>query len=217
VELLLETVKQLKAAGRPFCFLGYTYLLYQSVVRPLMDRGIHLGLSDNVFVLHFGGWKKLQQQAADRLTLNAQTSQAFGVPVENIRDIYGFTEQLGVVYPDQGDGIREVPTYAEVVVRDPYTLQTVPDGQTGLLEFLCPLPHGYPGVAVLTDDVGRMAVRVGANGERTAGFEVLGRAERAEPRGCGDTLPAKVYSQYAVPSNKGSGFGVQGSDSDFQS
>jgi len=195
VDRLLHTVEQLKNAGGPFGFLGYTYMLYQSVVRPLHERGVCLQLPENVFVLHFGGWKKLQDQAVDRATLNGHTAEVFGIPTQNIRDIYGFTEQLGVIYPDRGDGVREVPTYAEVIVRDPHTLQPVADGETGLLEFICPLPHGYPGVAILVDDIGRIVSRhMGPDGTTRRGFEVIGRAKRAEPRGCGDTLPSKIYA-----------------------
>lgn len=197
-DLLFATVERLRATGEPFCFLGYTYMLYRSVILPLHEKGVRLNLPPNVSVLHFGGWKKLREQAVDRTLLNARTADVLGIPVRNIRDVYGFTEQLGVVYPDRGDGIREIPTYAEVMVRDPRTLRPAAEGETGLLEFLCPLPHGYPGVAVLVDDIGRMTPYRNDAGAVRRGFEVLGRAERAEPRGCGDTLPAAVYAAQAV-------------------
>ena len=101
-----------------------------------------------------------------------------------IVDIYGFTEQLGVIYPDDARGVKRVPTYSEVLVRDPRSLAVVPNGEVGLLEFVCPLPHSYPGVAVLLDDMGRIVSREG-----DTAFEIVGRAEKAEARGCGDTLP----------------------------
>ncbi len=195
VDQLLATVGQLKKGGQQFCFLGYTYLLYQAVVRPLYEQGICLDLPENVFVLHFGGWKKLQDQAVDRATLNAQAAAVFGIPTRNIRDLYGFTEQLGVIYPDEGNGFREIPTYTEVLVRNPQTMQVAPLGQVGLLEFICPLPNSYPGIAILLDDLGRIVERPSEDGQVVQrGFEVLGRAARAEPRGCGDTLPSQVYS-----------------------
>jgi phenylacetate-coenzyme A ligase PaaK-like adenylate-forming protein len=112
------------------------------------------------------------------------------LPAGSIVDIYGFTEQLGVIYADDSQGVKRAPTYAEVLVRDPRTLEVVPDGAVGLLEFICPLPHSYPGIAVLLDDMGRIISR---DGEQGTGFEVLGRAEQAEARGCGDTLPRQVY------------------------
>ncbi len=172
------------AAGKSFCLLGYTYLLYEHVVRPLADKGERIELPPSTFVVHFGGWKKLQRQAVSKTLLNERTTAVFGLPPASIVDIYGFTEQLGVIYPDDAGGVKRAPTYAEVLVRDPRSLEVVPDGDVGLLEFVCPLPHSYPGVAVLLDDMGRIVSR-----EPSTGFEIVGRAEKAEPRGCGDTLP----------------------------
>ena len=194
VEKLLAVTDAWKAAGEPFCLLGYTYILYQRVLRPLEERGVRLELPASTFVVHFGGWKRLRQQAVDKATLNARAAEGFGLPQSALCDIYGFTEQLGVVYPDDAGGLKRAPTYAEVFVRDPRTLETLPDGDTGLLEFVCPLPHSYPGVALLLDDLGRIVTRpAGADGITGTGFEIVGRAERAEIRGCGDTLPRSVY------------------------
>jgi len=45
-------------------------------------------------------------------------------------------------------------------------------------------------MAVLLDDLGRVVTRAaGPDGAGGTGFEVVGRAPQAEPRGCGDTLP----------------------------
>jgi hypothetical protein len=178
------TIARWTSASKSFCLLGYTYLLYEHVVRPLVESGEQIELPPSTFVVHFGGWKKLQRQVVSKALLNEQAGAVFGLPSEAIVDIYGFTEQLGVIYPDDAGGVKRVPTYAEVLVRDPRTLAVVPDGETGLLEFVCPLPHSYPGVAVLLDDMGRIVSR-----EPSTGFEIVGRAEKAEPRGCGDTLP----------------------------
>jgi len=99
-----------------------------------------------------------------------------------------------VIYADNGRGVRLAPVYAEVIVRDPVTLAPVPDGEPGLLEFVTPLPHSYPGIALLVDDIGRIASRdQGEDGRYGTRFEVLGRAKDAEIRGCGDTLPEQIY------------------------
>jgi len=121
--------------------------------------------------------------------LRSEAAQCFGISPHDVRDIYGFTEQLGVIYPDDEAGIKQVPVYSEVLVRDPRTLECVPDGEIGLLEFVSPIPHGYPGVAILLDDLGRIVSR-----KEGIGFEVIGRAPKSETRGCGDTLPSNIYS-----------------------
>ena len=54
------------------------------------------------------------------------------------------------------------------------------------------MPHSYPGISILTEDVGRIL----GHGQDTSGrlgtqFEIIGRAKKAETRGCGD-----IMSQY---------------------
>ena len=168
---VLAAVRRWAAEGKPFCLLGYTYVLYEYVVRPLREQGIRIELPPSTFVVHFGGWKNLQQQAVTKPVLTDHTAEVFGLATGSIVDIYGFTEQLGVIYPDDSQGVKRTPTYAEVLVRDPRTLEIVPDGAVGLLEFVCPLPHSYPGVAVLLDDMGRIVARdPGGDGWQGTGF-----------------------------------------------
>lgn len=191
---LEDLLNQLQARQLPVCLIGYTYMLYQYVVAPLARAGRRLRLPAGSMVLHFGGWKRLQRQAVDRAKLNAEVEKVFAMDEPCVRDVYGFTEQLGIIYPDDGHGVRLAPVYSEVIVRDPVTLQPVPDGAPGLLEFITPLPHSYPGIALLLDDMGRIVSRdQGQDGRYGTRFEVLGRAQGTEIRGCGDTLPEQVY------------------------
>jgi hypothetical protein len=191
---VVEIVRRWTDEGKHFCLLGYTYVLYEYVVRPMREQGLNIELPPSTFVVHFGGWKKLRQQAVTKPVFTNQTAEVFGLSAAAIVDIYGFTEQLGVVYPDDSQGVKWTPTYSEVLVRDPRTMEVVPDGAVGLLEFVCPLPHSYPGIAVLLDDMGRIVSRDPGNGEPPGtAFEVVGRAEQAEARGCGDTLPRQIY------------------------
>ena len=198
VERLKTILDQLCAGGAPVCLIGYTYMLYQHVVTPLARAGLRLQLPPGSMVLHFGGWKRLQRQAVDRARLNEEVAQVFAMAEPCVRDVYGFTEQLGIIYPDDGRGARLAPVYSEVIVRDPITLEPVPEGEPGLLEFITPLPHSYPGIALLVDDMGRIVSRErGDDGRYGTRFEVLGRAEGAEVRGCGDTLPEQIYQVQA--------------------
>ena len=107
----------------------------------------------------------------------------FGVKNENILDVYAFTEQLGTVYISRGDGMKEIPKISKVIVRDPYTLEVMKDDQEGLLQFLNPIPYSYPGLSVLTDDLG-----IKKTIDNKEYFEITGRAKNSEIRGCGDIL-----------------------------
>ena len=108
-----------------------------------------------------------------------------GINEKNIIDIYGFTEQLGTVYPSNGMGGCKVPAYSELIVRDTQTLRPVSDGELGFLQFISPIAYSYPGLSILNDDLGKIVSRE----DNIIEFEVHGRPENSEPRGCGDTLP----------------------------
>jgi len=194
VDKLEDLLSRLQARQLPLCLIGYTYMLYQYVVVPLARTGRRLQLPAGSMVLHFGGWKRLERQAVDRVRLDAEVEKVFDMDQPCVRDVYGFTEQLGIIYPDDGHGVRLAPVYSEVIVRDPVTLEPLPDGAPGLLEFITPLPHSYPGIALLLDDIGRIVSRDREHGGRYGTrFEVLGRARGTEIRGCGDTLPEQIY------------------------
>ena len=119
----------------------------------------------------------------------SDVSHVFGVKKENIFDFYGFTEQMGLLYVSVGDGPKTVSTYSEIIIRDFQTLDPVEDGKQGLIQILTPLPHSYPGISVLTEDVGKIVGRgIDKTGRIGTQFEIIGRAKKAETRGCGDIM-----------------------------
>jgi Acyl-protein synthetase, LuxE/Acyl-CoA reductase (LuxC) len=189
--------------GNPAVVFGFTYVLYAYAIEPLWRANKRLALPAGSNVVHIGGWKKLADRSVPRGMFDDAVSRTLGVPTGAIIDFYGFTEQMGVTYPTGPSGDKHCPAFAEVIVRDPATFEPLPDGQEGLLEFLTPLPHAYPGIAVLTDDVGVITGR--ANGSEVWGgtrFCVLGRAKKAEVRGCGDIMGEKMMrrpSRAAAP------------------
>ena len=184
---LLERLAACEASGEAVCVFGFTYVVYQEVVAALLARGRRFRLGGGATLAHIGGWKRLADRQVDCRRFLEDVQAALGVPPPRVFDFYGFTEQMGLVYGSAGDGPKTVPAYAEVIVRDPDTLQPAPDGSPGLLQLLTPLPHSHPGISVLTEDVGRITGRgLDAGGRHGTRFEVLGRAAAAEPRGCGD-------------------------------
>jgi len=200
---LAEELERCDPATPPV-IIGYTYILYDRVVRQLLENGRSVSLPEGSAVLHFGGWKRLADAAVSAYVFSADVCRAFGVAPSAVWNVYGFTEQLGVVYPGAGVQPHRVPTYAEVLVRDPLTLKCCADGTPGVLQFITPLPHSYPGISILVEDMGRAVERCPVT-DRIEAFEVLGRVSKAEIRGCGDTLPDAVYraSSAAVASRKG--------------
>lgn len=179
--------------NQAICIFGFTYILYHYVIRALKEKRICFNLPKNLKIAHIGGWKKLESQKVTKEQFIEDLMEVFGVEEENIFDFYGFTEQMGLVYVSIGSLPKTVPVYSEIIIRDFQTLQPVKDGENGLIQILTPLPYSYPGISVLTEDVGRIVNRgVDKTGRIGTQFEIIGRAKKAETRGCGDIMAEYV-------------------------
>jgi len=165
---------------------GFTYVIWTQLVQPLQRRNITLGMP-KVRVLHSGGWKRLEQQAVTRDVFNRGVASVFGCSADRILDYYGMIENVGVVYPDCEYGNKHVPTFAEVIVRDPLTLAPVEAGQRGLIQVCSALPTSFPGFLLLTEDIAEVISYDRCPcGRRGTSFRFAGRAPKAEVRGCGN-------------------------------
>lgn len=176
----------------PAVVFGFTYILYSEVIRPLHEQGISFTLPKGSKIIHIGGWKKLENEKISREELNQKAADLFGIETEDVIDIYGFTEQMGLNYPTCACGCKHAPVYSEVIVRDVTTKAVLPSGSEGLMEFITPIPHSYPGNVVLTDDIGVIEDGECPFGRSGTRFKILGRLKKAEIRGCGDILASKL-------------------------
>ncbi|MBF0348374.1 MAG: acyl-CoA reductase [Magnetococcales bacterium] len=192
-ERFLAAIQRWRDAATPPVIFGFTYMLHQSVIAPLHRAGRRFLLPEGSQILHIGGWKKLRDLAVGPERFKEMIQEVLGVAPGAVVDVYGFTEQMGVNYPDCVAGVKHLPAVAQVIVRDPLSLEPVADGVEGVLQFLTPIPHSYPGNSVLTDDLGRILGRdrcpCGREGVR---FVVTGRLAKAEVRGCGDVMAERV-------------------------
>lgn len=179
-----------QAAGRRVLLFGFTFMVWQYLVQALERAGRRLDLPGGILV-HSGGWKKLEEAAVDPGAFRQRVQAATGV--ERVINFYGMVEQVGGVYFENPVHQLHAPIYSEVIVRDPVTLEPLPDGQPGLIQVLSCLPTSYPGHSLLTEDLG--VIRgVDPEGTGMGGrcFEILGRVPKAELRGCSDTFTARV-------------------------
>ena len=78
--------------------------------------------------------------------------------------------------PDDGTATRcfHFPPWARARLVSPETGGEVGEGETGLIQ-VYDLANVFSVFAIQTEDLGR---------RRGAGFELIGRAEKSEPRGC---------------------------------
>jgi hypothetical protein len=177
-----------QAAGRKVLLFGFTFMVWQYLIQPLERAGKRLNLPGGVLV-HSGGWKKLQEAAVEPRTFRQRVQGATGV--ERVINFYGMVEQVGGVYFENPVHHLHAPMYSDVIIRDPITLQPLPDGEPGLVQVLSCVPTSYPGHSLLTEDLG--VIRgVDPQGTNMGGrcFDILGRVPKAELRGCSDTFTA---------------------------
>ncbi|OGD63348.1 hypothetical protein A2160_02585 [Candidatus Beckwithbacteria bacterium RBG_13_42_9] len=190
IEKLKHLLSSLNGADK-ICFFGFSWLIYSLHLeknKKLSSLFRKIPNQDKL-VLHIGGWKKLKDLAVSKEDFNKLVEKALGIKRGKIIDFYGLTEQLGTVYPDCEFGYKHLPLYSEMIVRKIDTLKPADIGQAGLIQFLSPLPHSYPGISILTDDIGRiMGIDDCKCGRKGKYFAFEKRSEEAELRGCGDTL-----------------------------
>ena len=187
---------------QPVVVFGFTYILYSQVLKALQASQIQLHLPKGSKIIHIGGWKKLESEKVEKSLFNKQLSDIFGIEPTDVVDIYGFTEQMGLNYPDCPCGCKHTSNYVRVLVRDTQTREVLPVGKEGMLEFISPVPHSYPGNAVLTDDLGYILDEPCPCGRGGTRFVVTGRLKKAEIRGCGDILANKLTFAARTTSEK---------------
>ena len=161
--------------GGPAFWLAWGMAEMPEEVRDLLSgKRIHF--------VHSGGWKKLEDIQVDRKTFDARLLEGLH-PDSRVIDFYGLVEQVGIIYPLCEQGYRHPPVWADVLVRDPWTMEPL-TGEPGQLQLMNTLAHGAPYHNVYTEDLGRIvrgACPCGRSGKR---FELLGRVPKAEIRGC---------------------------------
>lgn len=171
--------------GKPVLFFGFTFMAWRHAIAALQAAGRQLPRNDGILI-HSGGWKKLEAERVDAETFARAAREALGVA--RVINFYGMVEQVGSVFFENARGRLHTPVFAEVIVRDPFTLQPLPAGQPGLLQVISVLPQSYPGHSLLTEDLGAWdGVDDADAGMAGRFFHVTGRAPRSEIRGCSDT------------------------------
>jgi len=172
--------------GAPPVLFGFTFMVWEYFVNALEAAGRTLPLAGSI-LLHSGGWKKLE---ALRISPEEFRDRVRGVTgIERVVNYYGMVEQVGSVYMENSLHFLHAPLYSDVIIRDPHTLQPLPQGRAGIIQVVSALPESYPGHSLLTEDLG--VVEGCDNPETGMGgqyFRILGRLPRAELRGCSDTF-----------------------------
>lgn len=186
------------ADGRPLVLLG-TAFSFVHLLDYLAERNLRLQLPPGSRVMETGGYKN-RSRSLPKTELHALITERLGIPPAQILCEYGMSELSSQAYdsplerrpparPEADNSPQRAgsetgappasrtfhfPPWARVQIISPETGREVADGETGLIRVF-DLTNVFSVMAVQTED---LAIR------RDDGFELLGRAELSEPRGC---------------------------------
>ena len=176
---LEKALSSARSSERPVLLLGTAF----NFVRLLDDvASVDTELPPGSSVLETGGYKG-RSRAMPKTELHQLIAQRFGVSPSSIVTEYGMSELSSQAYDWIAGGshlagrvqrVFQFPPWARAQVVSPESGREVSEGETGLLRVF-DLANVRSVLAVQTED---LAVR------RGNGFELLGRAVHAEPRGC---------------------------------
>jgi phenylacetate-coenzyme A ligase PaaK-like adenylate-forming protein len=174
--------------GEEVYVFGFTYIIWSTFYNQIREKNIRFNFKD-VKVFHSGGWKKLKADQVSKEHFSDEIARIFGTGRENVLDFYGMAEQTGIIFVDCECGNKHVPNFAQVIIRDPYTLEPCGNNEVGMIEVMSVLSDSYYCQAILTEDMG---YRVGIDdcpcGRKGVYFRFQSRIEKVEIRGCGDTF-----------------------------
>jgi hypothetical protein len=190
LEAALGALNSSRVTRHPSLLLG-TAFSFVHLLDWLAENNLRVQLPTGSRVMETGGYKN-RSRAMPKEELHALITEYLGVPGENIICEYGMSELSSQAYAVTGDtwqvtgesasschlssvtGHFHFPPWARVQIVSPETGSEVADGETGLIRVL-DLANVFSVMAVQTEDLG---IR------RGNGFELMGRAQFAEPRGC---------------------------------
>ena len=137
-------------------------------------------------LVHGGGWKKLADQHISTGAFKQALQETCGLT--RVHNYYGMVEQTGSIYMECECGHLHAPVWSDVTIRRPEDFSVADTGEKGLVQVASVLPRSYPGHILLTEDEGRILGEDDCPcGRKGKYFEILGRIQRAEVRGCSDT------------------------------
>ncbi|WP_427112775.1 acyl-protein synthetase [Megasphaera sueciensis] len=183
IEVLKECLK--KSAGKPILIFGFTFMIWKYFCQALEKAHMSFDFS-NAFVLHGGGWKKMQDQAVSPTIFRKKLLEQFGI--SHVHNYYGMAEQTGCIYMECEYGHLHASIFSDIIMRKAADFSVCPIGIPGIIQVLSPMAVSYPGHSLLTEDIGTLlGIDDCPCGRKGKYFSVDGRIPAAEIRGCSDT------------------------------
>lgn len=162
---LKSKLSSLAKNSTPTLLIGVSYALIDFVENNSLPE------NPNLIVMETGGMKGRKKEII-RQDLHSQLKSSF--QLSSIHSEYGMTELLSQAYA-QKDGLFKCPPWMRISIRRPEDpFEKAVEGQSGGINII-DLANLYSCSFIQTDDLGR---------QNNGGFEVLGRQDHSEVRGC---------------------------------
>lgn len=163
---MIEVIESAKSRKKRILLLGVSFALLDLAENQSPDLS-------GVIVMETGGMKGRRKEIT-RSELHGILKEKF--KIQSVHSEYGMTELLSQAY-SKGDGVFYCPPWMKVILRDPQDpLSTFNDtGRTGGINIF-DLANINSCSFIATSDLGRL--------HEDGGFEVLGRFDNSDIRGC---------------------------------
>lgn len=179
IEKKLLHYAQGHAQVRTLGFPAYTFFL----LKEMKAHGVHVVLPRGSKMTLGGGWKQFYAQACSKQEFYDLAYEVLGLKEDAIVEFFGAVEHP-IMWTTCSAHHFHVPVYARVIIRDPDTLEPLPNGQMGLINLLTPLSHAAPLLSVMTDDLGILHDEKCPCGITSPYLEIVGRVGVEDIKTC---------------------------------
>jgi len=184
-EKLFGLLNKLSGQNKRIWLGGSVPLCFKTLTEYYNKTGKTFKLGGNCYLAVGGGWKTFSGEAVNPEIFWKNMSEILGIPQENVRDVYTFSE-TDICFPECKYHNKHLFPWYDVIVRDTETLEPVKKGEKGLINVINPIAYSYAGVSIMQDDI----VRITHEDDCPCGIpgktiEMIGRAKGAEAKGCG--------------------------------
>ena len=163
-ERLISLLKELDQRKQPTILFGVSFALLDLIEEQQFEL-------EHIIIMETGGMKGRKKEII-RTELHDQLKKGFGV--DQIHSEYGMTELLSQAYAKGGNQFK-TPPWMKVLIRDPEDALTITEGEkTGAINII-DLANINSCSFIATQDLGKL---------QKDGFEVLGRFDHSDVRGC---------------------------------
>ena len=162
---LINTLQTLEKEGKKTILLGVTFALLILIEKKKLNL-------NNTIIMETGGMKGMRKEFV-REAIHSSFKKGFGV--KNIHSEYGMTELMSQAYSKK-NGLYNCPPWMKVLIRstdDPFEI--IQEEKTGALNII-DLANVESCAFIATQDLGKT--------HKDGSFEVIGRFDNSEIRGC---------------------------------